>query len=260
MVKVKKELIDYNDLNRLNVGRRITLARVKQGLTQKGLAGITNKKQTEIALYENGKRLPKDDMLELLANRLDVDAEWLRYGDKGEYVIERDDTLVDLHYSHVSADKLSKAEMSKAKKQLNELTDEDKTLVYRIIEALYLDEHRDELSEKVAFEKEDFEKQRAEALSNGESNGKYRVIIKNFSPEEFLYSLGQLYPDLYEKYSYIHGNYLDLLNECLNRLHTDEPELIKEFDEYIKDHTQDENKKYLQDHLMVQAIKNAKKR
>lgn len=247
---------DYKGQNRINVGRRIALARIKQGLTQKGLAGVTNKKQTEIALYENGKRLPKDDMIQLIADKLDMDSNWIRYGDSGEYYIERNDYVTEISYSHVTSDLLSKKDESKAKKLFDSLTNQDRALVCKIINALYLDEHKDELMEIIGNEENIFNEQRASNLAKGEQKGKYRVIVKDFSPEEFLYYTNLLYNDLYNKYNSNEINFVELMEECLKRLTNDQPKLMQTFDDYCNQHSMIENRKYLQDYVMVQAVKN----
>lgn len=62
------------------IGERIKSARRNSGLTQKGLAAQVGVPYQTIQYWENGRRNPKIDNLQKVADALDVDVNWLLRG------------------------------------------------------------------------------------------------------------------------------------------------------------------------------------
>lgn len=62
------------------IGERIKSARKERGLTQKGLAAQVGVPYQTIQYWENGRRNPKIDNLQKVADALDTDVNWLLRG------------------------------------------------------------------------------------------------------------------------------------------------------------------------------------
>lgn len=62
------------------IGERIKAARRESGMTQKGLAAQVGVPYQTIQYWENGRRNPKIDNLQKVADALDVDVNWLLRG------------------------------------------------------------------------------------------------------------------------------------------------------------------------------------
>ena len=73
----------------MNIGKRIKYVRMLRGMRQEELAGkvglgYNENGRTRISQYENGKRTPKEDMLEKISEALNVESYYLRtYGNFG---------------------------------------------------------------------------------------------------------------------------------------------------------------------------------
>ena len=66
----------------MNIGERIKYVRMLRGMRQEELAGkvvlgYNENGRTRISQYENGKRTPKEDMLEKISEALDVESYYL---------------------------------------------------------------------------------------------------------------------------------------------------------------------------------------
>ena len=70
---MKKESIE-------TIGDRIKKSRLDKGMSNAELSKAINKHHSLISSYENGKRNPSLSNLLLIANCLDVDPMWLKYG------------------------------------------------------------------------------------------------------------------------------------------------------------------------------------
>lgn len=72
------------DVDKEALGLRIVIARRRQHVSQKELANLCKRSQQTISAYEMGKRLPRVDMLLIIARILHVSTDWLIYGKKTE--------------------------------------------------------------------------------------------------------------------------------------------------------------------------------
>lgn len=70
------------------IGERIKSARRNSGLTQKGLAAQVGVPYQTIQYWENGRRNPKIDNLQKVADALDVDVNWLLRGSMAQQQAE----------------------------------------------------------------------------------------------------------------------------------------------------------------------------
>ncbi len=66
----------------MNIGKRIKYVRMLRGMRQEELAGkvglgYNENGRTRISQYENGKRTPKEDMLEKISEALNVESYYL---------------------------------------------------------------------------------------------------------------------------------------------------------------------------------------
>lgn len=59
-------------MTNIEIGRKIRVMREARGLTQKQLADAIGKSESAVAMYEAGKRRPKDDTAEALADVFNV--------------------------------------------------------------------------------------------------------------------------------------------------------------------------------------------
>lgn len=70
-----KELLMYNYVIHTNesniIGTKIKECRIKKGLTQKQLGSLCDMTQQQIAQYENGKLIPKEETINKIANALE---------------------------------------------------------------------------------------------------------------------------------------------------------------------------------------------
>ena len=127
--------MDYSVENKKELGRRIALARTRAGLSQAGLAILIGCNQSHIGAYETGKRTPKDDKLHLMAERLEIDWKWLKYGDETFY--EALDTEYGKQYiiNHFPGT----ASKQEVEEYLDGLGEKDLSVVKEMCELLMLD-------------------------------------------------------------------------------------------------------------------------
>lgn len=78
----------YKKVNDKMQGARIRAARIEAGYTQVTAADALNANQSEIAIYEAGKRIPKDTTLKKIAKAYGVKEADLRFGDSYSFDFE----------------------------------------------------------------------------------------------------------------------------------------------------------------------------
>ena len=142
-----------NKLLKESFGRRFTKARAKAGLTQITLAEKTKFQQSEIALYEKGKRIPKEASLKRLAKGIGVDPEWLKYGDESVVEVNEAPYGKFITISHNSNDK------PKAVAKVGDLNDDNKNIVQELVNELYYSEDPERLKAVRVREKEAYKKE-----------------------------------------------------------------------------------------------------
>ena len=145
--------MDYEKLNRERFGRRLATARSEAGLTQKGLAFLTGFVQSEIAVYEKGKRSPRDAAVQLLAEKLNVDVNWLKYGDDSTYTIKETDYGKDITINHFTK---NGCDHDALVKKMSALSDDSLSIVNELVDALFLDENPSLLNKAIEQEESTF--------------------------------------------------------------------------------------------------------
>ena len=84
-----------------NVGQRIREIRERRDLTQERLAELVGTKQTVIARYENGRAVPKDEMLQKISDILLIDVGYLKYGEMYYFSTNDFDYGIDIYLRHM---------------------------------------------------------------------------------------------------------------------------------------------------------------
>ena len=80
-----KEKTKFEAWSLKEFGARLKVARIRCGLTQLALAELIDVPQSKIAIYESGMSKIRDDTIAKIADKLNVDAKWLKYGDQNIY-------------------------------------------------------------------------------------------------------------------------------------------------------------------------------
>ena len=130
--------MNYDKINKENLGKRIALSRIKAGMTQASLAILMDCKQHHIAEYEKGKIVPRDDKLKRMAEKLKIDYIWLKYGDESYYSIK--DTEYkgkEININHFT----NSSTIQKVTDLLKELTKDELSIVEELCEALIKDKN-----------------------------------------------------------------------------------------------------------------------
>lgn len=97
------------------IGERIKSARKERGLTQKGLAAQVGVPYQTIQYWENGRRNPKIDNLQKVADALDTDVNWLLRGSVAQQQAE--------FSRHVLRKKSGAAKLSEVNRVFNTASD-----------------------------------------------------------------------------------------------------------------------------------------
>ncbi len=106
-----------------DLGKRIQELRKQIGLTQAQLAKKINISHTQLTRYESKSVQPPADVLQRLASVFDVSIDYLVSGNKSDKV---EQTLKD-------------AQLIKQFKQLDQLPEEEKTTILKVLNALIRD-------------------------------------------------------------------------------------------------------------------------
>ena len=175
-------------------GRRLALARMKEGLTQKGLAVLLGYKQSEIGFYETGSRMPRDTSIKAICDKLNIDFNWLKYGDEPNITLTEDGDKKELSVVCFT-DKIDNDNGLSSK--IDELNKEDKKLVSAIVNALILARNPEEMQIKINNEIEDFKKQKKNLASKQKIT---RTKVNEFSVAEMIADLSELFPDIYQEF------------------------------------------------------------
>ncbi|NLC97427.1 MAG: helix-turn-helix domain-containing protein [Erysipelotrichaceae bacterium] len=141
--------IDYEQKNKEEFGQRLKYIRNLSKLSQKDFAFVLGMKQTEIGLYEIGKRFPRDNVIKNITDTMCTDFFWLKYGEYSPYTINktpygRDFTInhLDLKHDIRYEDVKDDPELVDVIKDIiEELSEDNKKLVWEVANALYQDQH-----------------------------------------------------------------------------------------------------------------------
>lgn len=187
----------YKKVNDKLLGARIRAARIEAGYTQVTAAEALNANQSEIAIYESGKRVPKDVTLKKIANKYGVTADWLKYGESSSFDFDdnKEGFLFTLDYRKKDVPH-TKKELLKLIEQLN---DEDSyDVLYETAKALRIHESEDNFNEWV--------NETTKEIKHMESKAKDLITIKNINPSE------------YKKYKDGKSSYLDIVETTKKKL------------------------------------------
>lgn len=169
-------------------GHRLALARAKAGYSQTEFAQAMNFSQTEIALYENGKRFPSDETFKKLAEAVHVDPYWLKYGEYDAVEITTSEDGTELRLFHPKG---GKSWMPMA--ELTDLGEESQGIAQSVINALALREtpeiEEKALADEQAEFKAELKKHHTRVIRNDPN--KLKKTIKSIADQYF--------PDLSEK-------------------------------------------------------------
>lgn len=97
-----KEKTKFEAWSLKEFGARLKVARIRCGLTQLALAELLDVPQSKIAIYESGMSKIRDDTIAKIAEKLNVDAKWLKYGDQSIYNVTHDEDGIQLTVSHIA--------------------------------------------------------------------------------------------------------------------------------------------------------------
>lgn len=134
--------MDYKQDYKKDLGRRIAISRIKAGLSQTELALLVGCNQSHIGFYEIGKRVPRDKSLKKIAEKLNIDYTWLKYGDATYYDVENTEYGTSYVVNHFPGESSIDTITSKLKK-LNK--DELKT-IDETVNLLIMEKDNDELN------------------------------------------------------------------------------------------------------------------
>lgn len=195
--------MNYEELEKKRVGRRIASARVKKGMTQAELAWDVNCTQEEISSYENGRRMPSEPTLNMLAKRLGFTAKWLRFGDTDSMIMKQEAYGRSIVYRHIES-----SEPINDNVDLDSLNDEDRVIAKNIIHLLSLDEHPDELKKIIDAEDAEFKAKMAQSRMRKTKPDSMAAEITKF--------LRDFYPPLYQEVAHGHKLITDAVIEAVN--------------------------------------------
>ena len=151
------ERIDYRKLDAERFGRRLTLSRRRSGFTQKGLSTIVGIPQSEISLYEKGGRKPGDKTMHALAMKLNVDSDWLKYGDTPNVIIDDDDRKREMSISYFWKRKQNTDNLIS---NLASLSENDREFVAAVVETLVCNADKSLFEEMLNREIAEFEREK----------------------------------------------------------------------------------------------------
>lgn len=207
--------MDYEELEKKRVGRRIATARAKKSMTQTELAWAIGYQQTEISSYERGKRMPSDPTMEALAKVLGVSVQWLKYGDTDSAILKDEPYGRSITYRHIKGS----APLNE-NANLESLSDEDKVIAQNLIYMLSLDERPHELDRIIGNEEKTFKDTMEQSRTRKTNPETMTVKIMSF--------LKDLYPSLYQDVSRGHKLITDAVVEAVNNAIDKYPDLADE--------------------------------
>lgn len=233
--------MDYEKLNRERIGRRIATARADAGLTQKGLAFLTGFTQSEIAVYEKGKRLPRDAAFKLLAEKLGVDVNWLKYGDDSIYSIKETDYGKDITISHFTKKECDKTKISK---KIAALSDDAASIVDELVDALLLDENPSLLKTTIEQEEAAFKASHRQKRARGSYNAELDMAA-------CLANLSDIYPDIFESLVKGEINVREADEQARSITYELYPELEKKINDFTaQGKSREENRLYVHNEII----------
>lgn len=167
---------EYKKVNGKIMGNRLKASRIEAGFTQTTAADAMDMNQSEVAIYESGRRIPKDETLQKISKFYNTTVEWLKYGDESTFDIEENESGTVFVLNHVlGAEKHSKQEVMKELKKLK--TEDAMNCAYEMIHALYVNES-DENYTKWVDDQTRKDKKKVE-------KAKDLINIKGLFPEEY---------------------------------------------------------------------------
>ena len=91
----------------MSFGERLKKARFDKGLTQKELADKIGVRQTTVTRYEKNINFPSRSVLETIAKKLEIDADWLITGDSFNWKYRIDPSAVSKLIAQISVENKS---------------------------------------------------------------------------------------------------------------------------------------------------------
>ena len=194
MSKIGGVVLVDDKLQKERFGRRLALARMKEGLTQKGLALLLGFKQSEIGFYETGTRMPRDAAIKAICDKLNIDFNWLKYGDEPNVTFAEDGNKRELSITCFT-DKLEND--TEINEKIEKLSDDDKKIVSAVIDSLILERDTDAFERKIKDEIHEFNENKKKLYSRKK---KARTKVNEFSVAEMIADLEELFPDIYQEF------------------------------------------------------------
>ena len=240
-----KEKTKFEAWSLKEFGARLKVARIRCGLTQLALAELIDVPQSKIAIYESGMSKIRDDTIAKIADKLNVDAKWLKYGDQNIYNVTHDEDGIQLTVSHVTKnDGTTGPVISDIIGTLEDLDNDHLRVAHAATEALYYDQYDERFRDFVEGRNEANRKavriakmerpKKSDELSIArtmagihESDPEIYEKIKNGKATEFekaeaaaMVYLKEFQPELYIEYTKDRSeeNLKRLLTEILDRL------------------------------------------
>ena len=202
-------MLDSAKENRKRFGRRLAIARTRCGLTQEGLALLSGTKQAVISRYELGNAIPRDDTLRKIAELLQEDYNWLKYGDSSVVETAEEDgvkTITINHLDHPDNSTSRSEKISKINNDLLELSDDSVSIVNELTSALTISENSD-LQEELKKKEDTAHKWMIKAARN----------VKKTSPEieqvNALLDIKARNPELFKRYEKNPGTANEIIRE-----------------------------------------------
>lgn len=233
--------MDYEKLNRERFGRRLATARSEAGLTQKGLAFLTGFVQSEIAVYEKGKRSPRDGAIQVLADKLGVDVNWLKFGNDSCYTIKGTDYGKDITINHFTK---TDCDRDAIIKKLSALSEDSAALVSELVDALLLDENPSLLNKTIEQEELAFKN----SVHRKRGSNTYNAELDMAA---CLANLSDVFPDIFDSLVKGEINVREADEQAQAIVYERWPEVKKKIDDFTaKGGTREENRLYVHNDII----------
>lgn len=218
---------DYKDINKQEFGHNLVIERMLKGMSQRELAEKVGIHFQELYRYEKGIRMPRDAVLNKIAEVLDVDPYSLKYGYPYEGYMPpfysepigksfgKKYTLEHIYNTNrnVSIDSISE--------KLQKLSDEDLRVIDEMAAYLYLDSHPEEYEKIVQKREKSFEKD-TKALK---ADKKGTEIIDK-THDLYHDDLYKLFPEKYDEFLEAKKSSRQIDSEIWKYVNENHPDLI----------------------------------
>ena len=186
------EKIDYKKLEAERFGRRLALSRCRAGLTQKGMATMIGVPQSEVSLFEKGGRKPGDKIIKAMAMKLDVDFEWLKYGEIPNVIIEDDERKREMSITYFWG---SKADSGKLTERINSLSEKEREFMSAIVEILIQNSDKSAFDEEIRREINEFNEAKKNLKTKTTAD-----VIDTVSVANLIGEMEDYFPEVYNQF------------------------------------------------------------